>query len=364
MSAAFNPNDPSWNSAGQSETHNWAGAIGANVAALLFQAIGLAAYLLPCLFLAAAWRRFRTLSIRAPFSSLLGLVLLTLAAASLLSISNIHPIFDASVQPGGVVGTLISRGLASGLNTVGATILLIAVAATGLLLATNFSFVGLYEKLVSMIAERFAGITNIPARFHAWREARAAQKLLRKEQRDLIKAQKAAAVAALKGSPELSPEARIAQFMKEGAQGTIDADAINRGEPAGVNQVTTIQASAEPSRAAAAGAGVSGAVVGNASSGRRSISPGSKSAVADDEAEAEEMIKGASVFRPKGEAPATGKLPFDADRARRVAYTEYSMPPLGFLNEAPPPSEQADTELLGLATRLALSSPASVPAAH
>ncbi len=35
VSAAFYPSDPSWNSAGQAETHNWAGAIGANVAALL-----------------------------------------------------------------------------------------------------------------------------------------------------------------------------------------------------------------------------------------------------------------------------------------------------------------------------------------
>lgn len=353
VSAAFNPNDPSWNSAGQAETHNWAGAIGANVASLLFQSIGLAAYLLPCLLLAAAWRRFRTLSIRAPFSRLVGLVLLTLAAASLLSISNLRPIFDSSVQPGGVVGTLISRGLASGLNTVGATVLLIAVAATGLLLATNFSFVGLYERLVGLIAERFSLLTNIPARFRAWREARAAQKLLRKEQRDLIKAQKAAAQAALKVSPDLSAEERIAQFMKDGGAGSINAEAINRGEPAGINQAVTIQGSAEPARAAAAGAGIPGAAVVSTGSGRRSISPGSKGAVADEDAEAEEMVKGASVLRPKGEAPATGKLPFDADRARRVAYTEYSMPPLGFLNEAPPPSEQADTELLGLATRLA-----------
>src|ERR1043166_4196645 len=350
ISAAFNPNDPSWNSAGQAETHNWAGAIGANVAAFLFQSIGLAAYLLPCLFLAAAWRRFRTLSIRAPFSRLLGLLLLTLAAASLLSISNMRPIFDSSVQPGGLVGTLISRGLASGLNTVGSTILLIAVAATGLLLATNFSFIGLYEKLISLVSERFSAITGIPARFRAWREARAEQKRVRKEQRDLIKAQKAAAQAALKDSAELSPEERIAQFMTDGST-TVNADAINRGDPASANQVTTIQGSAEPSRAAAAGAGVGTAVV-NTSGGRRSITPGGKRAAADDD-EAEEMVKGASVLRTKSEAPASGKLPFDADRARRVAYTEYSMPPLGFLNEAPPPSEQADTELLGLATRLA-----------
>src|SRR5438046_2854790 len=54
---SYNPNDPSWNAAGESGTHNWIGAVGANVAAGLFQGIGLAAYLLPFLFLAAARRR-------------------------------------------------------------------------------------------------------------------------------------------------------------------------------------------------------------------------------------------------------------------------------------------------------------------
>ena len=141
VSAAFYPNDPSWNSAGQAETRNWAGAIGANVAAFLFQSIGLAAYLLPILLFGAAWRRFKARSIRAPLSRLLGLVVLTLASAALLSISGIQPIFDSSVQPGGLIGTVISRTLASGLNALGATVLLVAIAATGLLLATNFSFV-------------------------------------------------------------------------------------------------------------------------------------------------------------------------------------------------------------------------------
>src|SRR3989442_2964468 len=58
--ASYNPNDPSWNAAGESATHNWIGAVGANVAAVLFQSIGLASYLLPLLLLAAAWRRFRS----------------------------------------------------------------------------------------------------------------------------------------------------------------------------------------------------------------------------------------------------------------------------------------------------------------
>src|ERR1044071_282829 len=60
VSATFYPNDPSWNSAGSAETHNWAGFIGANVAAGGFQLIGLAAFLLPLLFFAPAWGPFHT----------------------------------------------------------------------------------------------------------------------------------------------------------------------------------------------------------------------------------------------------------------------------------------------------------------
>ena len=138
VSAAFYPNDPSWNSAGQTETRNWAGAIGANVAAAAFSINWARRLSASLLLLAAAWRRFKTRSFRAPFSRLLGLVVLTLAPPRCSQSPTFSPIFDSSVQPGGLVGTLISRGLASGLNTVGATVLLIAIAATGLLLATNF----------------------------------------------------------------------------------------------------------------------------------------------------------------------------------------------------------------------------------
>src|SRR5215217_2824163 len=88
ISAAFYPNDPSWNSAGQSETQNWAGSIGANVAATAFQFIGLAAYLLPLLLFAAAWRRFHTSNVHRPWTRIVGLLVLVIAAAALLSISN------------------------------------------------------------------------------------------------------------------------------------------------------------------------------------------------------------------------------------------------------------------------------------
>src|SRR5918999_2577144 len=74
ISAAFYPNHPSWNSAGQAETQNWAGSIGANVAATAFQFIGLAAYLLPLLLFAAAWRRFHTSSGYKSWMRIVGIV--------------------------------------------------------------------------------------------------------------------------------------------------------------------------------------------------------------------------------------------------------------------------------------------------
>lgn len=342
VSAAFYPNDPSWNSAGQDQTQNLAGAIGANVASALFQSIGLAAYLLPLLLFAAAWRRFRTKSIRAPLSRLAGLVVLVLSAAALLSISQIRPLFDLSVQPGGLVGSLISRTLASGLNTVGATVLLVAIAAMGLLLATNFSFVGFYEKLALAFGDRFNIFRTLPARFRAWREARAEQARLRKEAKEALKAEQLAARNALREDRELTPEQRVAQFMKESEKAAPEIQVV-RGES--VPQGASLSAAAGAARAATAGS----ATVVETRSGRRSIFP--SPAAADDEAEVEEMVKGASVLRTKAEAPATGKLPFDP--TKRVSYSDYSLPPLEFLNEAPPHSEQADAELLSLATRLA-----------
>ena len=109
VSAAFYPNDPSWNSAGQDETRNWAGSIGANVAATAFQFIGLAAYLLPLLLFAAAWRRFHTYSIQNSWTRIVGVVVLVVAASALLSISQMRPLFDASVQPGGLLGAVVAE---------------------------------------------------------------------------------------------------------------------------------------------------------------------------------------------------------------------------------------------------------------
>ncbi len=343
VSAAFYPNDPSWNSAGQSETHNLTGPIGANVAALLFQFIGLAAYLLPILFFAAAWRQFRTRSIRAPLLRVIGLLMLVLAASALLSISNLHPLFDESVPPGGLAGALVSRVLASGLNTVGATVLLLAVAATGLLLTTNFSFIDFYYRVLESLGTRLAFLKLLPEKLRAWRVSRRELALQRKEAKQAARAELEAARQALKQPAGLSPSERVAEFMNASSQATARDTTVIRGE------AEVIEAAAPMALGAAAGAQQTSTI--EAPRRPTNGSTGRKNAVEDDDVE--EMVKGVSVLRKKAEAPPNGKLPFDADRARRPSYSDYTLPPIEFLNEAPPHSEQADAELLAIATRLA-----------
>src|ERR671938_722908 len=148
---SYSPNDPSWVSAGASGARNWTGRLGANVAAALFQSFGLAAVLLPLLLVAAAWRRFRTRRIHAPTSRVIGLATITVAISALLALFVAQPLVDRSFNAGGFVGVLVAESLRGALNTVGTAVMLVAAAAVGLLLATNFSFVAAYERVAAAV---------------------------------------------------------------------------------------------------------------------------------------------------------------------------------------------------------------------
>jgi S-DNA-T family DNA segregation ATPase FtsK/SpoIIIE len=367
---SYNPNDPSWNLAGQSEpTRNWIGAIGANVSETLFQFVGLAAFLLPPLLLAAAWRRFRTRHIRAPLSRVVGLVTLMLSASALLALSGVKPIFDGSVQPGGVAGTLIARVFESGLNTIGTTVLLIALAATGLLLATNFSFVRAYEWLASEFGTRFTFTRAIPERFRAWRAARRERALLRMELRQAARAERAMGRAAEEKIRDKSGAERVAEFMNEIGSASdnppLGKTSIRRG--GGASQGALPLGPGSPSTqsenvavvGASDGVGVvprTIAVDVSATPTKRPRGSSRKDGIELDESdEIEEMVKSASVVRT--DLSSQEDKGVQQERARRSALaasmSNYQMPGVEFLNSAPPHSEQADEELLQLATRLA-----------
>jgi S-DNA-T family DNA segregation ATPase FtsK/SpoIIIE len=326
--ASYHPNDPSWNAAGETSAQNWIGAVGANVAAALFQTIGLAAYLLPFLILAAAWRRLRARRFNAPVYRLLGLIVLVLSSSALLSLANLRPFFDASFNAGGLSGAIISRLLVGGLNTIGAAILLSAIAATGVLLATNFSFAGFYESTSSLLGSRFVALRSIPERFAAWRLARSERRQLRRQEK-LDRA--AASESAIANSPQVVDS---------------EGQPISRTVAVGEEEVV----SAFESFSAATGAKAMAAAAG-AAAAKKSLARG-KSTPASETALVQEMLREAAVKR-KTEALESGNLPFEGRKAAKKSSSDYQLPSLDFLNEAQMRREQADDELLGMATKLA-----------
>ncbi len=336
--ASYNPNDPSWNTAGETATHNWIGAVGANVATVLFQAIGLAAYLLPLLLLATAWRRFRSRRIKAPLSRAAGLLLLLLSASALLTLARIRPFIDASFNAGGLAGAVIASGLAGWLNTIGATILLAAIAATGILLATNFSFAQFYERIAFALANRFAGLRSLPERFRAWRHARRAARQKLRETRRLAKAE------AVHASDIKAAEVEFAGVQTEA--GSTEIRSADGDVAEAFASFTAATASGQRSMTAAAGAAT-------APARKSSWSARGKSLEASETAVVQEMIREAAVKR-KTEAPASGALPFDGRRiSPKTAASDYQLPSVNLLNEAQMRREQADDELLNMATKLA-----------
>ncbi len=398
---SYNPNDPSWVSAGAQSARNWTGRLGANVAAALFQTFGLAAALLPLLLVAAAWRRFRTRRIHAPLSRVIGLATLTLAAASLLALYVAEPLFDRSFNAGGFVGVLVAESLKGVLNTVGATVLLAAAAAVGLLLATNFSFVSAYERAAAALANPSGAFRQNFDRFQAWRAERRAQALARAEERREARAAREAEEQAA----ELAASAAVAAELyattvtaKRGAKAEAGpAAAIKRNAAAAEAKPTRedeIRAQLAQAEADLASIIIQPSPASDApppAATRRRVrddaeDPGtpaqrvSVSPVDDAVAEAaprkssrptvpdvSEMLSTAAVVRTElkededlpfeRNTPATADVPEPAaprrPKAVAAAMLDYVTPPFDYLNPAPPRREQADEELLQIAQRVA-----------
>ncbi|HEY0098096.1 MAG TPA: DNA translocase FtsK, partial [Pyrinomonadaceae bacterium] len=398
----FNPNDPSLNSAGQEETRNLIGPVGAYVSDVMLQSVGLASYLLPLLLLLAAWRRFRTRRIHAPVSRIIGLVTLLVSASAILALVSLPLLFDGRVSAGGFVGTFVSSNLASALGGIGSLVLLLALAATGLLLATNFSFAHAYERAVDAFGHPSAFIATLSTRFQTWRAERREHAQQRAEQRRAIRAAHEEAQAEEKHLREKKTGAeRVAEFMRESET---PATAANNKTTQNASANVAIQrsaAAAEASNNSTTNASPQPTIQndldeafeefadgdddnalespGNASAGSNASAATRKSNakldaqlkeedaelspsafIGEEDEEVAEMVASVSVVRTENTEEESVKQKEDkatreARRAEKYAeaMSGYDMPGVDFLNAPPPRHEQADEELRNLATRVA-----------
>ncbi len=147
---SYSPHDPSFNvSAESSDLHsarNWIGPVGAYSADLLFQGFGYAAFLLPVGMFIMGSRWFRSELVESPAVKIVGCTLLVLMLPTMLTLWHV-PEVRGAIPPGGLLGHLVSAGLRSGFNTVGANLVAVAIFFVALFLTTKFSFIETHETI-------------------------------------------------------------------------------------------------------------------------------------------------------------------------------------------------------------------------
>jgi DNA segregation ATPase FtsK/SpoIIIE, S-DNA-T family len=148
---SYSPDDPGFSFTGNSSVvHNRIGPIGAWLADVLFFLFGRPAYLFPVMLGAACWLLFRRdkteqTSRLNTAVRIAGFVLVLLTSCGLVTLH-----WDAGSlreTAGGVVGSLVGKGLASGLDFLGATLLMMAAWMAGLSLAFHVSWFTIMDRI-------------------------------------------------------------------------------------------------------------------------------------------------------------------------------------------------------------------------
>ena len=156
--ATSNADDRSWlpTSSSSGPIHNWIGVVGATIAAGLLNSIGWTAYLVPVLVGLIAWRVFQSDTLVPRTSRIAGYFFFTVSLSGLISLFGGY---------GAIAGEAASQGTAHFLGTIGASILLLAILISSILLITNFTLAG-FKSHFDVAWE------NVVIRFDEWRAKR------------------------------------------------------------------------------------------------------------------------------------------------------------------------------------------------
>jgi S-DNA-T family DNA segregation ATPase FtsK/SpoIIIE len=205
----YSPDDPGFSFTGNSSVvHNRIGPIGAWLADVLFFLFGRPAFLFPVMLGAACWLLFRrdkteqTSKLNSAVR-IAGFVLVLVTSCGLVTLH-----WDAGSlreTAGGVLGSLVGRGLASGLDFLGATLLMIAAWMAGLSLAFHVSWFTIMDRIGAAVWD---GIS--------WLRTRSATKKDAAEGRERKQARKEAAKTeqkktATRTPPRIEPPTPIVQ---------------------------------------------------------------------------------------------------------------------------------------------------------
>ncbi len=137
---SFHPEDPAWSvSAPTTHTHNAIGIVGAAVADVLLQSLGMMAYAVPLLLGFYAVQVWRGRGVLLSPEQVAGITGLLCSLAGLLSLFRELPLFWGRVHLGGFIGFVLEHWLEEALNPLGTGLFLVGAALLSLMLATPFS---------------------------------------------------------------------------------------------------------------------------------------------------------------------------------------------------------------------------------
>jgi S-DNA-T family DNA segregation ATPase FtsK/SpoIIIE len=203
--ATYNPADPAWffNTGSTQPAANLAGRAGAFVAELSHQVVGYAAYLFPVLAAIIGWYRFWCTPIDAPYTKIIGVVLLLSSTSAFLSLALAAArVTGVSFEPGGWVGDQLAGALSASFNRTGSLIIILTALGLSLVLTTQFSFGRVFAAITGWLRDR---VSARVAAFWTWREERRRDR----QRREIVS--KHAKRAAAQADPAKAPKPQPAQ---------------------------------------------------------------------------------------------------------------------------------------------------------
>jgi S-DNA-T family DNA segregation ATPase FtsK/SpoIIIE len=177
--ASYHTQDPSWDTASESQPLNLVGYPGSYVSDLLFQVFGATAFLLPLLLFLLAWKWIHSEALDGGAVTVFGAVLLTVSTCAALAFLPWR-MFGGAIRMGGTGGYLLARYLLSTLNLAGSILAIVTSMIVSVYLVSSFTL----AKAAAWFSRPVAWYRWQIAGWRAWRDRRRARALEDRRERE------------------------------------------------------------------------------------------------------------------------------------------------------------------------------------
>ncbi len=217
--ASYQYQDPSWDTVTGLRAQNLTGPIGATFADLALQLLGFAAYAIPVLMLAMAYKWLLSSPMSAPIAKIIGGTGLLLSLCTAFGLAPTWLAVGGVVPASGLAGAVLADYLTDRLNTTGAMIVTAGCAVVSLYLVSSFEM----AKLSLWFAGPLAWWKRRLLAFGKWRAERARIASEKAKRRTEEVAQRRAAAKAAAAEQRL--ESRLGKTARTNpVQAAVDAD--------------------------------------------------------------------------------------------------------------------------------------------